>query len=115
MNRISHFLRAKTQYNLHSPFAYRLYTEVLFSYAPGRRRSAEDVRWRLERYYGSTFIGDRLNTADGVFLVVDHPHKKEDVWNTIVAGTEWQTTFDLYSCGIAVQSSKLSKQHFLLR
>ena len=52
MNRISHFLRAKTQYNLHSPFVYRLYTEVLFSRCPGRGRSAADVVWRLEEYYG---------------------------------------------------------------
>ena len=51
MNRIGHFLRAKTQYNLHSPFVYRHYTEALFSHARGRGRSFEDVVWRLEEYY----------------------------------------------------------------
>lgn len=31
MNRIEFFLRAKTQYNLHSPFVFNLYREVLFA------------------------------------------------------------------------------------
>ena len=53
MNRLQHFLRAKTQFNLHSPFVYGLYTEVLFSRAPGVPRGRyEGALWRLERHYG---------------------------------------------------------------
>ena len=117
MNRIGHFLRAKTQYNLHSPFVYRLYTEVLFSHAHGRGRSFEDVVWRLERYYNSTFNiqHSTLSTPDGLFLLVDHPHRHEAQWQALVGSSDWQVTIDLYRCGIAVQSPRLSKQHFLLR
>ena len=117
MNRISHFLRAKTQYNLHSPFVYRLYTEALFSHARGRGRSFEDVVWRLERYYNSIFNiqHSTLSTPDGLFLVVDHPHRHEADWQAIVDNPDWQVTIDLYRCGIAVRSPRLSKQHFLLR
>ena len=116
MNRISHFLRAKTQYNLHSPFVFRLYTEVLFSRARGRGRSYEDVVWRLEEYYGLPHSGHpTLHTPDGVMLVVDRPHIHETDWQALVASPDWQVTLDLYSCGIAVASSKLTKQHFLLR
>ena len=120
MNRLKHFLRAKTQYNLHSPFVYRLYTEVLFSYAPGRGRSFEDVVWRLEHYYRlshtelSTF-NFQLSTPDGLFLIVDRPHRSEADWQAVIASPDWQVTLDLYRCGIAVASPRLSKQHFLLR
>ena len=134
MNRISHFLRAKTQYNLHSPFVYRLYTEVLFSHCPGRGRSFEDVVWRLEQYYGlphshpSPFtshlspltshlspLTSHLSTPDGVILVVDRPHRREAEWAALVADNAWQVTVDLFSCGLAISSPRLSKQHFLLR
>lgn len=114
MNRISHFLRAKTQYNLHSPFVYRLYTEALFSHCPGRRRSAADVVWRLEEYYGLPHSGHvTFNTPDGDFLVVADTRSSE--WDAIVASPDWQVTLDFYSCGVAVSSTRLSKQHFLLR
>lgn len=120
MNRIGHFLRAKTQYNLHSPFVYRLYTEALFSRVSGRGRSAADVLWRLEEYYGlvhSPCLSRRcsLSTPDGLFLLVDSPHCHETDWQSIVGSPDWQVTIDLFSCGIAVQSPRLSKQHFLLR
>ena len=132
MNRISHFLRAKTQYNLHSPFVYRLYTEVLFSHCPGRGRHYADVVWRLEEYYGlphsqlstphsqlSTLnsqlstLHSQLTTPDGLFLVVADTHSEE--WDAVVASKDWQVTLDLYHCGVAVSSPRLSKQHFLLR
>jgi hypothetical protein len=114
VNRISHFLRAKTQYNLHSPFVYRLYTEVLFSRCRGRGRSAADVVWRLEEYYGLPHSGHTsLSTPDGDFLVVADTRSEE--WEAVVASNDWQVTLDLYSCGVAVRSPRLSKQHFLLR
>jgi len=120
VNRISHFLRAKTQYNLHSPFVYRLYTEVLFSHCPGRGRSFEDVVWRLEQYYGLPHshlspLTSHLSTPDGVILVVDRPHRHEAEWAALVADNAWQVTVDLFSCGLAIASPRLSKQHFLLR
>lgn len=115
MNRLIHFLHAQTQYNLHSPFMYRLYTEVLFSRAKGHGRSTEDVRWRLEHYYHSTFSGDRLDTPDGLFLLVDRPHRHKAEWASLMADEAWQVTVDLYRCGLAIASPRLSKQHFLLR
>ena len=118
VNRISHFLRAKTQYNLHSPFVYRLYTEVLFSHCPGRGRSSADVVWRLEEYYGLPHSklhtpNSKLQTPDGLFLIVADTRSVE--WDAVVASADWQVTLDLYSCGVAVSSPRLSKQHFLLR
>lgn len=123
MTWIGHYLRAKTQYSLHSPFVYRLYTEVLFSRSRGRRRTAADVVWRLESYYGlehvaqcfSPGVSATVETAEGTFLVVDRPHRDEVAWKTVVADRGWQVTLDLYTVGVAVRNSRLSKEHFLLR
>lgn len=120
MNRLQHFLHAKTQYSLHSPFVYGLYTEVLFSRAEGVPRGRyEAVVWRLEQRYGvraERCAGEAsLHTSDGVFLIVDHPHRSEVRWRALVANPEWQVTIDLFSVGIAVANLRLSKQHFVLR
>ena len=117
MNRLSHLLRAKTQFSLHSPFVYRLYTEVLTSDCPGRGRSAADILWRLEEYYGLPHPTSHfpLSTPDGLFLVVDHPHRDEGRWKALVDSPEWQVTLDLFTVGVAVANTHLSKQHFILR
>ncbi|MBR1765992.1 MAG: hypothetical protein IJ745_03000 [Bacteroidales bacterium] len=120
MNRLQHFLRAKTQFNLHSPFVYGLYTEVLFSRAGGAPKGRfEEVVWRLERHYGveASRLGSTatLRTSDGNFLVVDHPHRDETRWQSFVDNPRFQATIDLFSVGLAVQNPRLSKQHFILR
>ena len=122
MNRLSHLLRAKTQFSLHSPFVYRLYTEVLCSRCPGHGRSAADVLWRLEEYYGLPHSADtlpsthyQLHTIDGLFLVVDHPHRDEGRWKEVMDDKRWQVTLDLFTVGVAVANPRLSKQHFILR
>lgn len=121
MNRLQHFLRAKTQFNLHSPFVFRLYTEVLFSRAPhhGSRRY-DDVVWRLSHYYGlphPTLYSPSitLSSKDGDFFVVDHPHRNESQWQAFVDDSRWQVTIDLFDSGIAIANPHLSKQHFILR
>lgn len=120
MNRLQHFLRAKTQFNLHSPFVYGLYTEVLFSRAEGCPRDRyEAVVWRLERHYNVAAVrsGDTatLDTTESRFLVVDHPHRDESRWQAMKADPHWQATLDFFDYGIAVANPHLSKQHFILR
>ena len=133
MNRLQHFLHAKTQFNLHSPFVYGLYTEVLFSRAEGCPKGRyEAAVWRLEQRYG---VAARrhggpatLDTPDGRFLVVDHPHRTpsplrgtppkpggELDWQHLINSAEWQVTLDFFDYGIAVANARLSKQHFILR
>ena len=120
MNRLQHFLHAKTQFNLHSPFVYGLYTEVLFSRAEGCPKGRfEATVWRLERHYG--VVAERgdataeLHTAEADFLVVDHPHRDEQHWEKLMVESCYQVTIDLFDVGIAVCNSHLSKQHFILR
>ena len=119
MNRLEHMLRAKTQFSLHSPFVYELYTEVLTSRAEGAPKGRfEEVVWRLERHYGVAAVWGEgvaeINCPDVSFLVVDHPHSDEGRWKELVDSPHWQVTLDLFTVGIAVANPRLSKQHFLL-
>lgn len=120
MNRLEHLLRAKTQFSLHSPFVYKLYTEVITSSAKGApKRRFEEVVWRLERHYGVVAKRDEgmaeIHCPEVSFLVVDHPHRNENHWGKIIDSPHWQVTLDLFTVGIAVANPHLSKQHFLLR
>ncbi len=120
MNRLQHFLRAKTMYGIHSPFVYHLYTEALFSHASGVPRGRfEGAVWRLEHRYGvkaSRSEGEAtLSCNDGSFLVLDHPHRCESRWQAVVADPQWKATLDFFDFGIAVDNPHLSKQHFILR
>lgn len=120
MNRLQHFLHAKTQFNLHSPFVYGLYTEVLTSRAKGCPKDRyEGALWRLERHYGVKAVRSggeaRLACSDGDFLVLDRPHRCEARWLAVTADPRWQATLDFFDYGIAVANPRLSKQHFILR
>lgn len=120
MNRLTHLLRAKTQFSLHSPFVYDLYTEVLCSRAEGAPRDRfEATVWRLERHFGVTASRDggvaELHSPEASFLVVDHPHRDEGRWHSLVEDPSWQVTLDLFSVGVAIANPHLSKQHFILR
>ena len=120
MNRLTYLLRAKTQFSLHSPFVYRLYTEVLTSRAEGAPKGRyESTVWRLERHYGVTASRNvgiaELRTSDGFFLVIDHPHRDAEDWKNLIHDSHWQVTLDLFTTGIAVANPHLSKQHFILR
>ena len=119
MNRLQHFLRAKTQFNLHSPFVYDLYTEVLFSRCPGRGHGFEDVVWRFEHHYGvaaecrtDTAL---IHTSEADFLVLDPPHRVEARWQSLIDDPLYQVTIDIFSVGIAVINPHLSEEHFILR
>lgn len=48
MNRVGFILKAKTQYNLHSPFVFNLYRKVLFARLGRRRRVLLGIENRFE-------------------------------------------------------------------
>ncbi|MBQ2511177.1 MAG: hypothetical protein II531_03345 [Bacteroidales bacterium] len=120
MNRLSHFLRAGTQYNLHSPFVYNLYTEVLTAHVPQAPHNRyEDVVWRLEQRYKTTAERSadsaRLQCGTLTFLVIDHPHRNEHRWQHLLDNPSYQVTIDLFSVGVVIANKNLSRQHFILR
>lgn len=137
MNRLHHFLFAKTQYNIQTPFMYDLYENVL---APkldkptmarmgiGRRDRYGQLRYKLADHYGATETGaeptlDGADTVlatrnDGLIGMVRQPHgnrSSEKQWSRLVKEHEVTLSVDLYDIGLVFTSKRLSKQHILFR
>ncbi|MCR4817212.1 MAG: hypothetical protein K5842_08560 [Bacteroidales bacterium] len=135
MNKVTFILKAKSQYNIQSPFLFDLYQNVI---APQMDRSllsasGIDARDRyaqllyklcdhyqaVETEKGDWLVDNLMRNADGSFIgVLRSPHRdklQESVWKRTVDDPRVTLSVDLYNCGIIFTSRKLSKQHWLLR
>lgn len=120
MNRLQHFVRAKTVYQLHSPYVYALCTGALYARAEGAgsRHTAAGATERLRRYLGARVVpdrlGGRLTAADAELLVVDHPHRDEARWEVLKGDLHWEVALDLFTVGILIHRQGLHRQLFFL-
>lgn len=130
MNRISYLLKAKTQYNIHSPFVFEMYNNVLATKLDARTQMQlsptpypeySHLVYKLAHYYHLTpqtanatqtlLHGDTMR-----MMVVAKPHKNADAekqWASMKS--QWPVSIDLYDTGLLIENSKLHPQHFLLR
>lgn len=136
MNRIEYWIKAKTQYEVHSPFVFDMYRKVLFA-----RLSPEQKR-EVKRRHGSSSTYCQLcyklmdhyhlqqSSVDGCVMLassnsplkvmlIDRPHRsrcQEAAWDELVKShPDYQVAIDLYDAGLLIQYPKLHKQHFLLK
>lgn len=130
MNRIAYLLKAKTQYNIHSPFVFELYNNVLATkLSPkvqqemGTLTLYKELTYKLQHYYHTdcqplSESQNLLTQQNGNMhmLVVAKPHKdtcSEKEWEFLKS--QWPVSIDLYDIGLLVNNPKLHPQHFLLR
>ena len=133
MTRLEYWIRAQTQYSVHSPFVFDLYREVLF--AEVAHASLPPCRWGSRRYsalcyklkdhFGLTTIAATdqqavfSGTADfGMVLVVNHPHRDnaaEQRWADLCRTEPYRVSIDLYDVGLLFTNPRLHRQHFLLK
>lgn len=132
MNKVTYWLTAKTQYNIHSPFVFNLYNEVLFSRldpavartlkGEGSKRYRQLV-YKLEHYFHPQSIERQpgmvtMHLADEVIVVVDSPHssaRDEAEWNRFKSDSRYKVSIDVYDAGLLFSDKRLHRQHFLLR
>lgn len=132
MNRLTYWLKAKTQYNIHSPFVFDLYNEVLFSrldpHVTKLLDGSESLRFRellykLEHsFFPVSVERDRgvatLMLTDEVIVVVDRPHasrQSELDWDRLKSEECYRVSIDLFDVGLLFSDKRLHRQHFLLR
>ena len=135
MNRLSYILKAKTQYNIQSPFLFDLYSnvivprvgkELLKSTGDKTTDKVNRMIFKLMDHYGAKKVEAKqlnvdheLATSDGDHIgLVVKPHrdkKREKEWATLVKEQIITLSVDLYDMGLVFTSPKLSKQHWLLR
>ncbi len=128
MTRLQFILRAQNEYSIQSPYLYALATRVLLPRLgrEGRRRAGmgrgdrcAELRYKLADHYGRPWEGNRMRLADGSLLtLVEAPHRdgaRERGWDELVKEPGTTLSVDLFYAGLAFSSTKLGKQHFLLR
>ena len=142
MDRLSYWIKAQTQYRIHSPFVFEMYRKVLFARMDGRECNAfvaqEASGWepdRRERKYVETVYKMRdyyhlrmlCFDADEAVLegdemarvkIVCRPHRchaRELRWMAQQGNTKYNVSIDLYDVGVLFYNPKMRSQHFLLR
>ena len=142
MDRLSYWIKAQTQYRIHSPFVFEMYRKVLFARMDGRECDAfvaqEASGWepdRRERKYVETVYKMRdyyhlrmlCFDADEAVLegdemarvkIVCRPHRchaRELRWMAQQGNTKYNVSIDLYDVGVLIYNPKMRSQHFLLR
>lgn len=133
MTRFEYWLRAQTQYSIHSPFVFDLYRKVLFAKVskkllPKGKRNSYRYRalcYKLSNHFAlrtlsTTEMKTEMQGTDdfGRVLVVNHPHQDritEQEWNRLRNTDPYRVSIDLYSVGVLFSNPHLHRQHFLLR
>ena len=128
MNRISYLLKAKTQYNIHSPFVFEMYNNVLATKLDKKTKAqfpatlypkSSDLIYKLAHYYHlkTIDIEQTILANDTMQIrVVAKPHRNkeaEKAWDQLQH--QWPVSIDLYDTGLLINNNKLHPQHFLLR
>lgn len=136
MNRLEYWIKADTQYNVHSPFMFDMYRKVLFARLPRSAREAVAMRYgavgrfqkmvyKLADHYCLRVVSyaadEVLLEGDGPLsrvCVVAKPHgdkASEARWKARQEGEDFNVSVDLFDVGLLIAHNKLHRQHFLLK
>lgn len=117
MNRLTYLLKAKTEYNLHSPFIYRLYTQVITTHKHDFTQLVNALAdWSSA--YGSELHPNSalISSPLGEFMVVRSPHSNRQAEQQFQQlQQQYPVSIDLYRMAVLIRSPKLHPQKFILR
>lgn len=109
---LRYVVRRKNEYHIHSPFVYKLYTQVIKVHRPEKLEE-------LGIESTVTLAEERIPKKDDkVMFVMEDIHKdkkKEAFWNTICGHPDVTLTIDLYDKGLVFYREGMEKQNFVLR
>ena len=109
---LRYVVRRKNEFHIHSPFVYKLYTQVI-------RGGDEEALKALGIERTEIVMEDVVPFCDGkVMYVVEGIHrdqKKEALWHTICDCPDVTLTIDLYDKGLFFYREGMEKQHFVLK
>ena len=144
MTRIEYWIKAQTQYRVHSPFVFEMYRKVLFArvdadaykafaaqlpadmlYDRRCRRYIETV-YKMQDYYHLRMVCFDSDEAvleggreglEGV-KVVCRPHHcraRELRWMAQQGNAKYDVSIDMFDVGLLLTNLKLHRQHFVLK
>ena len=109
---LRYVVRRKNEFHIHSPFVYKLYTQVI-------RGGDEEVLKTLGIERTEIVTEAEIPAGGGkVMYVVEGIHrdqKKKMFWHTICDRPDVTLTIDLYDKGLFFYREGMEKQHFVLK
>lgn len=109
---LRYVVRRKNEFHIHSPFVYKLYTQVI-------RGGDEEALKSLGIERTEIVMDSVIPAYDGkVMYVVEGIHrdqKKEALWHTICDRPDVTLTIDLFDKGLFFYREGMEKQHFVLK
>lgn len=127
MTRLRYWLTAKTRYNLHSPFLYDLYGQVLFAQAGAAsgKNLYQQLVYKFSRYYGLTPTShddhQTLFPPCETFqrlLIVNRPHRSttaEKHLAQLYGDPAYNVSLDLYDAAVLFCRPSMHPQRYLLK
>ena len=133
MTWIGYCIKAKTLYNIHSPFVFDMYQNVLFARVrsglkartDGHSRRFGELRYKLMDYYSLKEVQADDHTAllaggddIGSILIVDRPHASKEAeqrWAALCGDERYRVSIDIYRVGLLLTNRHLHREHFLLK
>ena len=142
MTRLEYWIKAQTQYRVHSPFVFEMYRKVLFARVDNKSFATflaqhpscptSDPRdkqylatvYKMQDYYGLQMLCFDSDEAvmEGNLLqrvkVVCRPHRsraRELRWTAQQGNAQYNVGIDLYDVGVLFFNPKMHPQQFVLR
>ena len=134
MNRLQYWIKAQTQYNVHSPMVFEMYRKVLFAQLDRKTRrqlglGRKDLRYhelvyKMHDHYGLELLcydDDEACLQGGPFgdvKVVCRPHRcraRELRWMAQQGNEKYNVSIDMYDVGLLLSYPKMKRQHFILK
>ena len=130
MNRLHFWLTAKTQYNLNSPFLFRLYNEVLFARVAANVPHPDSTPYEKLVYKFSDHFQLRTLSANeeetllegtprfGRVLILNKPHankKQEERLEKLTADPRYKVALDLYHSAVFLTRPGIARQSYRLK
>ena len=109
---LRYVMKRKNEFQIHSPFVYKLYTEVIRG---GRPEALKELGVdRTETLAEGAFPQKDEAVMYEIFDIHKNKHK-EAFWNTICGHSDVTLTIDLYDKGLAFYREGMEKQNFVLK
>ena len=109
---LRYVVRRKNEFHIHSPFVYKLYTQVI-------RGGDEEALKALGIEHTEIVTEGEMPAGDSKVMYVmegiHHDQKKERFWHTICDCPDVTLTIDLYDKGLFFYREGMEKQHFVLK
>ncbi len=110
---LRYLAKRKNEFSIHSPFVYKLYTEVI-------KHQHDDVLQvlgiqRVEEFGVGSFVDDLDASTMYVLKNIHGSRNNEAIWNTICRRPDVTLSIDLYRKGLLFCREGMEKQHFVLK